>query len=172
MTEAIKELIRDIPDFPKPGILFKDITPLLADPKQFPRAIDLIARQFQNKGIDHVVCVEARGFIVGTPLAYKLGAGLVPVRKPGKLPYQTVRTTYELEYGAGSLEMHTDALKPGAQVLIADDLLATGGTTAAAIDLVKKLKAEVVGIAVLVELLFLQGRARLAGFDLFSLIQY
>lgn len=172
MIEAIKELIRDIPDFPKPGILFKDITPLLADPTQFPHAIDLIARQFQNKGIDHVVCVEARGFIVGTPLAYKLGAGLVPVRKPGKLPYQTVRTTYELEYGTDSLEMHTDALKPGARVLIADDLLATGGTTAAAIDLVKKLKAEVVGVAVLVELLFLQGRARLAGFDVYSLIQY
>lgn len=172
MPQAIRKLIRDIPDFPKPGILFKDITPLLVDGKAFHRAIDLIAEHYQGKRIEQVVCVEARGFILGAPLAYKLGAGLVPVRKPGKLPYQTLQTTYELEYGSDTLEVHADAIPSGCTVLIADDLLATGGTVAAVVNLVEQLKGRIMGIAFLIELEFLKGRDKLKGHEVFSLLKY
>jgi adenine phosphoribosyltransferase len=172
MVPAIKKLIRDIPDFPKPGIIFKDITPLLVEGKAFHQAIDLIAAHYQGHKIDQVVCVEARGFILGAPLAYALGAGLVPVRKPGKLPYETIQTTYELEYGTDTLEIHADAIPSGCRVLIADDLLATGGTVAAVVKLVEQLKGKIVGISFLIELEFLKGRDKLKGYDVFSLLQY
>jgi len=172
VVDTIKEMVRDIPDFPKPGIVFKDITPLLAKPDRFYQAIDMIAEQYKGKSIDQVVCVEARGFILGSLLAYKLGAGIVPVRKPGKLPHQTIQTTYALEYGTDTLEIHADAITPGNRILIVDDLLATGGTMAAAVDLIKKLKGDIVGIAFLIELKFLKGHEKLEGQNVFSLIQY
>lgn len=172
MTQTIKELIRDIPDFPKPGIIFKDITPLLVEGKAFRRAIDMIAERYQDRKIEQVVCVEARGFILGAPLAYKLGAGLVPVRKPGKLPYETIQTTYELEYGTDTLEIHADAIPSGCNVLIADDLLATGGTIGAVVKLVDQMKGKIAGIAFLIELEFLKGREKLKGYDVFSLLKY
>jgi adenine phosphoribosyltransferase len=172
MLQTIKKLIRDIPDFPKPGIVFKDITPLLVEGKEFHRAIDLIAEHYQGLKIDQVVCVEARGFILGAPLAYKLGAGLVPVRKPGKLPYETIQTTYDLEYGTDTLEIHRDAIPSGCNVLIADDLLATGGTVSAVVKLVEKLKGKIVGISFLIELEFLKGREKLAGHNVFSLLKF
>jgi len=172
MPNTIKQFIRDIPDFPKPGIIFKDITPLLVEGKAFHRAIDMIAEHYQGKKIEQIVCVEARGFILGAPLAYKLGAGLVPVRKPGKLPYETIQTTYELEYGTDTLEIHADAIPNGCNVLIADDLLATGGTVSAVVKLVEQLKGNIVGIAFLIELEFLKGREKLVGQDVFSLLQY
>ena len=172
MTQAIKQLIRNIPDFPKPGISFKDITPLLVEGEYFHRAIDLIAEHYRGRKIDQVVCVEARGFILGAPLAYKLGAGLVPVRKPGKLPYETIQTTYELEYGTDTLEIHADAIPSGCNVLIADDLLATGGTVSAVVKLVEQLKGTIVGISFLIELEFLKGRNKLQGHDVFSLLKY
>lgn len=172
MLHTIKKLIRDIPDFPKPGILFKDITPLLVDGEAFHRAIDLIAEQYQGKRVEQVVCVEARGFILGAPLAYRLGAGLVPVRKPGKLPYETIQTTYELEYGSDTLEVHTDSIPSGCNVLIADDLLATGGTVAGVVKLVEQLKGKIVGISFLIELEFLKGREKLKGHEVFSLLKY
>lgn len=170
--ERIKALIRDIPDFPKPGILFKDITPLLADPVAFRRVIETLSDHYRNQRIDQVVCVEARGFLIGAPLAYKLGAGIVPVRKPGKLPYDCVSATYALEYGTDMLQMHRDALQTGSRVLIADDVLATGGTTAGVVDLIQKVGGEVAGVAVLMELMFLKGRERLKGQEVFSLLQY
>ena len=172
MTNVIKDLIRDIPDFPKPGIIFKDITPLLVNGQAFHRAVDLIAAHYRDTPIDQIVCVEARGFIMGAPLAYKLGAGLVPVRKPGKLPAETIQTTYELEYGTDTLEIHADAIPEGGNVLIADDLLATGGTVAGVVKLLGQLKANIVGVAFLIELEFLKGRDKLKGFDIFSLIRY
>ena len=172
MPQALKGMIRDIPDFPKPGIVFKDITPLLVEGRQFHRAIDMIAENYQNKKIEQVVCVEARGFILGAPLAYRLGAGIVPVRKPGKLPAQTIQTTYELEYGTDTLEIHADAIPAGCRVLVADDLLATGGTVAGVVKLVEQLKGHIVGIAFLIELEFLKGRAKLAGHEVYSLIKY
>jgi len=171
-VERIKALIRDIPDFPKPGILFKDITPLLADPVAFRRVIETLSDHYRNQRIDQVVCVEARGFLIGAPLAYKLGAGIVPVRKPGKLPYDCVSATYSLEYGTDMLQMHRDALQTGSRVLIADDVLATGGTTAGVVDLIQKGGGEVAGVAVLMELMFLKGRERLKGQEVFSLLQY
>jgi len=172
MPNTIKQFIRDIPDFPKPGIIFKDITPLLVEGKAFHRAIDMIAEHYQGKKIEQIVCVEARGFILGAPLAYKLGAGLVPVRKPGKLPYETIQTTYEVEYGTDTLEIHADAIPNGCNVLIADDLLATGGTVSAVVKLVEQLKGNIVGIEFLIELEFLKGRETLVGQDVFSLLQY
>jgi adenine phosphoribosyltransferase len=172
MSHAIKDLIRDIPDFPKPGIVFKDITPLLVQGKSFHRAIDMIAEHYQDQQIEQVVCVEARGFILGAPLAYRLGAGIVPVRKPGKLPYQTIQTSYELEYGSDTLEIHADAIPSGCKVLIADDLLATGGTVAGVVKLVEQLKGHIVGISFLIELEFLKGRDKLKGYDIFSLLKY
>ena len=170
--EELKQYIRDIPDFPKKGIIFKDITTLLKDGKKFKEAIDSMAKIFRGKEVDVVVGIEARGFIIAGALSYRLGAGMVPVRKKGKLPYLTYRSTYELEYGTDTLEIHQDAIKPGDKVLIVDDLLATGGTTEAVIELIKKLNGEIVEIAYLIELTFLKGRERLKNYPVFSLIKY
>ncbi|MBM4319403.1 MAG: adenine phosphoribosyltransferase [Deltaproteobacteria bacterium] len=159
--ETIRRTIRDIPDFPKPGILFRDITPLLASPLLFAEAVDALARPFLDRGVQKVVGMESRGFIFGAPVALRLGAGFVPVRKPGKLPYSTRRVTYQLEYGSDSLEIHADAIQPGEKVLIIDDLLATGGTAAATLELVRSLDGVVVGMAFLVELAVLEGRKQL-----------
>ena len=168
----LRERIREIPDFPKPGILFYDITTLLKDPKAFRRSIELLTEPYQDKQIDIVVGMESRGFIFSAPMAYQLGAGFVPVRKLGKLPAETVSVEYALEYGTNTLEVHKDALMPGQRVLIVDDLLATGGTVLGTIDLVQQLKGEVAGLAFLVELLFLKGRERLGGHDVYSVVQY
>ncbi len=170
--EELKKLIRDIPDFPKKGVLFRDITPLLSDGKAFKKAIDAIGDRFIDKKVDVVVGVEARGFIMGAALAYKLGAGVILIRKPGKLPYNTHKVMYELEYGTDSLEIHADAIKPGQNILIADDLLATGGTVKGVTDLVKKFDCNIVGLAFLIELEFLKGRERLKDYEVFSLIKY
>lgn len=172
MVDELRDKIRDIPDFPKKGILFKDVTPLLSDGRVFRKAIDRIGERYSAKDIDLVVGVEARGFIMGAALAYKLGAGVILVRKPGKLPYKTHQTIYELEYGTDTLEIHQDAIKPGERVIICDDLLATGGTVLAAIDLVKKLKGEIVEIDFLIELSFLKGREKLKDYNVFSLLQF
>ncbi|MDP8265613.1 MAG: adenine phosphoribosyltransferase [Candidatus Aceula meridiana] len=168
----LEKFIRDIPDFPKKGIIFKDITTLLSDPKAFRQAVDAMAKGFKNKKIDYVVSVEARGFIFGSALAYKLNAGFVPVRKKGKLPSKTKSVTYDLEYGTDTLEIHSDAIKKGACVLIVDDLLATGGTVSATAKLLKGFRAKIVGIAFLIELDFLNGRKNLKGFPITSLIHY
>ena len=168
----LKTLIRDVPDFPKKGIIFKDITTLLREGKEFREAIDEISSEYINKKIDTVVSIEARGFIIGSALAYRLQAGVVLVRKKGKLPWHTHQTTYELEYGTDTLEIHQDAIKPDGKVLIVDDLLATGGTAGAAIDLVERLKGQIVGIAFLIELVFLKGREKLKDYPVFSLIKY
>ncbi len=170
--EELKRIIRDIPDFPKKGIVFKDITTLLADGKSFHRMIDLIAHRYLGRQIDQVVGVEARGFLLGSALAYKLGTGVTLVRKPGKLPYKTRRKTYELEYGTDTLEIHEDAFQPGARIIVADDLLATGGTMAAVVDLVGELGAEVVECAFMAELEFLKGRKRLPDGKVFSLLKF
>ena len=170
--EGLRQKIRDIPDFPKKGILFKDITPLLADGKAFRAAIDHIAERFSDQKIDLVIGVEARGFIIAAALAYKLQAGTTLIRKPGKLPHKTHSATYALEYGSDALEIHQDAVLPGQRILVVDDLLATGGTITAALDLIARLGGKVVGVAFLVELSFLQGRTRLRGHEVFSLIQF
>jgi len=170
--DDLKEIIRSIPDFPKKGILFRDITTLLQNGRQFRRAIDTLAEHFQGKKIDKIVAVESRGFIIASPLAYKLNAGFIPVRKKGKLPYRTVEATYDLEYGTDTLQMHADAFQPGANILIVDDLLATGGTAKATIDLVEKLKGKVVGICFLIELTDLKGREKLKGYKVLSIIKY
>lgn len=182
----LKSYIRDIPDFPKEGIVFKDITPLLKNGSKFRQAVDLMADEFsasargakggsasggKNKNIDVVVSVESRGFIFGATLAYKFGVGLVPIRKRGKLPYKTHSITYDLEYGKDTLEIHQDAVKKGDRVLIVDDLLATGGTTRAVIDLVEKLGGEIAGIAFLIELTALKGREKLKDYPVISLIK-
>ncbi len=172
MVEDLKKSIRDVPDFPKPGILFKDITTLCKDPVMFQRMVDLLAHRYVGKGIDLVVGIEARGFVVGAALAYKLGAGVVLVRKPGKLPHKTHTASYTLEYGTDTLEIHQDAIEKGQRVIIADDLLATGGTAGAVADLVSKMGAEIVECAFIVELNDLNGREKLGGHDVFSLIQY
>ena len=176
MTQEIindlKSKIRDVPDFPKPGVVFKDITPLLADAQAFRSALDLLGDRYQGQGVDVVVGVEARGFIVGSALAYKLGAGHVIIRKAGKLPFKTHRAIYQLEYGTDTLEIHKDAFHPGARVLIADDVLATGGTIAAAIDLVKKVGGEILELAFLVELTFLKGSEKIQDYPIFSVIKY
>jgi adenine phosphoribosyltransferase len=171
MAEQLKRLIRDIQDFPKPGILFKDLTPLLRDPAGFGRTVDMLASRYVGRKIDVVVGVEARGFVIGAALAYRLGAGVILIRKPGKLPYKTHRTIYELEYGTDSLEIHQDAISPGQRVVIADDLLATGGTINAAVRLVEQQGGSIVECAFLVELLFLNGREKV-GHPVHSLIQY
>ena len=174
MDEKYSDLsraIRDIPDFPKKGIIFKDITPLLANGALFHKAIDILAERYRDQKVDAVLGIESRGFILGAALAYRLGAGFCIVRKPGKLPYETRRASYQLEYGSDSLEIHSDAVKPGARVLVVDDLLATGGTAAAACDLVAALGAEVVECAFLIELAFLKGREKL-GCRAFSILQY
>jgi len=168
----LKSKIRDIPNFPKEGIIFKDITTLLKDPPAFRKAVDKIASFYQDEGIEKVVAVESRGFILGAPVAFKLGAGFIPVRKPGKLPSDIYEAKYELEYGTDTLTIHQDALTPGQRVLIVDDLLATGGTISATIELVKLLGGTIVGIAFLVELSELKGRNRLNGYNVLSLITY
>jgi len=168
----LKDCIRNIPDFPKPGILFRDITTLLKDKSAFKLAVDTLANKFKNKKIDAVVAVEARGFILGGAIAYKLGAGFVPVRKKGKLPAKTNAVTYDLEYGTDTLEMHHDAIKRGDKVLIVDDLLATGGTVEAVTELVKQLEGEIVGIAFLIELTDLKGVEKLKEYPVYSLIKY
>ena len=168
----LRALIRDIPDFPKPGIVFKDITPLLLDPRALDFAIGSIATYAKPKGVDFVVAAEARGFILGASIARELGAGFVPARKPGKLPHEVVTAEYILEYGIDVLEMHADALADGARVLIHDDLLATGGTAEALAELVERLGATVVGCAFLLELGFLDGRRRLGGRDVLALVTY
>ncbi|HKY10131.1 MAG TPA: adenine phosphoribosyltransferase [Candidatus Binatia bacterium] len=170
--DKIKRAIRDVPDFPKPGIVFKDITPLWADGSLFAKTIDLLAGRYQNQKIDTVLGIESRGFIVGAALAYRLGAGFSVVRKPGKLPYQTHKASYELEYGTDTLEIHVDALGPKARVVICDDLIATGGTAAATAELVSRLGGTVVECAFIVELSFLKGRDKLKKFGVFSLLQY
>ncbi len=169
---SLADSIRDVADFPKPGIIFKDITPLLGDPAAFRQAVDQLAEPFRGAGVELVVAAEARGFIFGGAVACELGAGFVPVRKPGKLPHQTAEETYELEYGTDALEIHTDAVRPGQRVLLLDDLLATGGTMLATVRLVEKLGAEVVGIVFLIELSFLAGREKLKDYRLVTLIQY
>jgi adenine phosphoribosyltransferase len=165
-------LIRDVPDFPQPGVLFKDITTLIKDGRAFRRVVDSITDSYRAAPIDVVVGVESRGFIFAAPIAYHLGAGFVPVRKPGKLPYESLRTEYELEYGANVLEVHRDAITPGQRVLIVDDVLATGGSAAATARLVEMLGGVVTGIAVVVELTFLNGRERLKDYALSSLIRF
>ena len=168
----LRDHIRDIPDFPKPGIVFKDITPLLGHPEAFGAAVDGLAVRFAGQGIETIAAAEARGFIFGGPLALALGAGFVPIRKPGKLPYATLALEYQLEYGTDRLEVHTDALAPGRRVLMIDDVLATGGTMRACCDLVRQTGAVVVACAFVIELTFLNGRQRLAPDEVFSLVQY
>jgi adenine phosphoribosyltransferase len=168
----LKSFIRDIPDFPKPGILFRDITPLLASPAAFRESIKQLAAPFRNRGIDAVVAAEARGFIFAAPLALELSAGFVPVRKPGKLPFDTHAFHYELEYGSDTLEMHVDGVSSGQTVLVVDDLLATGGTVQACCNLLDRVGAKVEGCAFLIELAALQGRAAIAPHEAFSLITY
>ena len=170
--ERAKQLIRDIPDFPQQGIVFKDITPLLADENAFSSVIDLIVVHYGRGNIDKVVGIEARGFILASPVAYHFGAGFVPVRKEGKLPWDTDREEYDLEYGTAVLEIHRDAIRPGERVLIVDDVLATGGTARATAQLVERLGGKVMGIACLIELSFLDGRKAVADYDFFSLITY
>jgi adenine phosphoribosyltransferase len=170
--ETLKAKIRHVPDFPKAGILFYDITTLLRDPAGFRLAIDSVAMPFQDKGISVVVGVESRGFIFGAAVADRIGAGFVPVRKVGKLPSERIRATYDLEYGTDSLEMHRDAVDAGQRVLIVDDLLATGGTAKATVDLVKQVGGVVVGLAFLIELVALNGRAKLAGETIHAVLQY
>jgi adenine phosphoribosyltransferase len=164
--------IRDIPDFPKPGILFKDITPLLASPEAFQETIRRMADHYRGRKIDAVVAAEARGFIFAAPLALELGAGFVPIRKPGKLPFDTHAFHYELEYGTDTLEIHIDGVSPGQNVLMVDDLLATGGTIAACCNLVEKLGAKVAGCCFLIDLAFLNGAKKIAPREVFSLIRY
>lgn len=168
----LKKAIRAIPDFPKAGINFRDITTLLKDKEAFKKAITMLAKKYRQENIDYVVAVEARGFILGGALAYKLGAGFIPVRKKGKLPGKTQSITYSLEYGADTLEIHEDAIAPGAKVLIVDDLLATGGTVKAACDLVKQLQAKITGILFLIELTDLKGKEKLKEYPVYSIIKF
>ena len=170
--DDLKALIREVPDFPKPGINFYDITTLLKHPEGFRRTIDALADEFRNTKVDTVIGIEARGFIFAPALAYHMGAGFVPVRKPGKLPSECASISYDLEYGQDALQIHRDAIGQGHRVIIADDLLATGGTARAVVDLVKELGGEVVGIVFVVELEFLPGRKKLEGYDVRSLIKY
>jgi len=170
--KQLKKRIRNIPDFPKKGIQFKDITTLLSDPSSFQRAIDLMAHRHFHEGIDAVVGVEARGFIMGAAMAYKLGTGVLLVRKQGKLPFRTVSATYDLEYGKDRLEIHADAIRPGMRVIVADDVLATGGTMAAVAGLLDKLGAEIVECCFLAELTDLKGREKLKGRKVFSLLKF
>ena len=167
---ALRRLVRDVPDFPQPGILFRDITPLLSNGAAFRTAVDALAAA--HRGVETVVAIESRGFILGAPVAYALGVGMVPVRKPGKLPRATTSADYALEYGTNTLQVHRDAVTPTQRVLIVDDVLATGGTAAATISLIQELGAEVAGVAVLIELSALGGRARLGDVPLVSLISY
>ncbi len=168
----LRDHIRDVPDFPKPGILFKDITPLLAHAGAFRATIDRLAEHFEGRGIEAVAAAEARGFLFGPPLALRLGLGFIPIRKPGKLPYSTVGVEYALEYGTDRLEVHSDALQPGRRILLLDDVLATGGTMVACRDLVRQAGAVVAAYAFVIELSFLGGRARLEPEEIFSVLTY
>jgi adenine phosphoribosyltransferase len=168
----LKDHIRDIPDFPQPGVVFKDITPLLSDVAAFRHVTDAIADHFAGTKVDKVLAIEARGFIVGAPVAYRFGAGFVPCRKAGKLPWQVEKEEYVLEYGTDLLEVHKDAISPGEQVLVVDDVLATGGTASAAVRLVERLGGQVVGMGFVIELAFLGGRSKLEGRDIVSLLTY
>jgi len=170
--EKIKSAIRNIPDFPQKGVMFRDITPVLADPVLFKGTIDILSERHARGGIDKVAAVDARGFIFGAAVALKLGAGFIPVRKKGKLPYKTIEESYDLEYGSATICMHTDALKPGEKILIVDDLLATGGTAAATAALVEKLGGKIAEIAFLIELVFFKGREKLAKHPVFSAIVF
>ena len=168
----LKAAVRDVPDFPKPGIVFKDITPVLNDPKLFRAAIDLFAKRHRDKGIRKIAVIDARGFIFGSALAYKLKAGVVPTRKKGKLPFQTFEESYDLEYGSATLAIHVDAFEPGEPVLLVDDLLATGGTAQASARLIERAGGRVAEIDFLVELAFLKGRQKLTGYEIFAPIVY
>lgn len=168
----LQKFIRDIPDFPKEGIVFKDITPLLADSKAFQFAIDMLCDKYVDSKVDYILGAEARGFIIAAAMAYKLDAGFIPARKPGKLPYNTTKEVYELEYGTDALEVHEDVIKKNDKVLVVDDVLATGGTAAAKTALVEKQGGKVLGPAFLIELTFLKGREKLTQYDVFSLIKY
>lgn len=170
--DDLKPLIREVPDYPKPGVLFYDLTTLLKDKQGFHLLVSRLCDHYRGKQIDLVTGIEARGFIFGPALAYALGAGFIPARKPNKLPSRTASVTYALEYGSDSLEVHVDAVRPGQTVLVCDDLLATGGTAAAAVKLLRQLGAQITGAAFAVELTFLNGRAKLPDVDVFSLIQY
>lgn len=172
LDTMVKGLIRDIPDYPKPGIIFKDITPLLAEPTAFARVTDAMSAPFAEAGVTHVVAIESRGFILGGPVAQKLGAGFIPVRKPGKLPHKTLRREYALEYGTDTLEIHADACVPPARVLIVDDVIATGGTAAATVQLVESLGVSVVGCSFLIGLSFLPGAERLGRTPHYSIVVY
>jgi len=168
----LKSKIRDIPDFPKPGIIFKDITTLLQDVDAFHLSVDMLAKQHHNNKIDKVVGIEARGFVFGAAVAYAMNAGFIIMRKPGKLPYKTIKQSYKLEYGTDEIEIHEDAVKSGDRILLVDDLLATGGTMAAAAQLITKTGGEIVGISFLIELTFLHGRDKLKGYNIHSVIKY
>ncbi len=170
--EWLKEIIKNVPDFPKQGIMFRDITPLLQDVQVFDKIIAALSQQYRDNQVDTIIAAEARGYIFGGALARQLGAGFIPVRKSGKLPRQTISATYELEYGSDTLMMHRDALRPGERVLLFDDLLATGGTMRACLDLVEQLQGEVIGCAFVIELAYLGGRGKLAPHEVFSLVIY
>jgi adenine phosphoribosyltransferase len=170
--DELRRIIRDVPDFPKTGIVFKDITPVLADPEAFKKAIDAMAESLSGHRFDLLVGIESRGFIFAAALAYALGKGKVPVRKPGKLPAKTVQVSYELEYGTDRLEIHEDAIRPGQSVVIVDDVLATGGTARGTASLVEKVGGEIVALSFFIELEFLKGREKLSGFDVRSVLSY
>jgi adenine phosphoribosyltransferase len=172
LSSAVQAAIRDVPDFPKPGILFKDITPVLSDGALFAQIIDHLADRYGGRNLTQIVAIESRGFLFGTALAYRLGIGVVPVRKPGKLPYESISVDYALEYGSDTLEMHVDALEHHDNVVVIDDLLATGGTASAAVELVAQSGANIEEIAFLVELDFLGGRAKLAGNEIHSIVSF
>jgi len=172
LEERLKCVIRDVPDWPKEGIIFKDITTLLKDPEAFKLAVDALADRYRDRGVNYVASVEARGFILGAPVAYLIGAGFVPIRKPGKLPYETRREEYELEYGTDAVEVHVDAFGPGDRVVVCDDLLATGGTARATARLIEICGAKVEAFVFLVELDFLAGRDKLREYEVFSIIHY
>jgi len=171
-ADELKALIRDVPGFPQPGIIFRDITPVLADRKVFSEIVEMMSRHWMDKKVDRVAAIEARGFIPGAAIALRLGAGFIPIRKAGKLPWKVLSHSYQLEYGTDQLDIHADAIAPGERVLIVDDVLATGGTAAAAVELVRMLKSEVIGIQVLIELAALGGRERLPGIDVVSELVY
>ena len=171
-NSLLEKSIRSIPDFPKPGILFRDVTTLIQNKEAFKKSVDLLAKKYKGKGFDKVVGVEARGFIFGAAVAHKIGAGFVPVRKKGKLPYKTISTTYELEYGTDTLEIHQDAIIPGEKILIIDDLLATGGTVKAVIELIKQLGGKVAGIGFVIELVDLNGKDKFKEYPVYSLVKF
>ena len=171
-NSLLEKSIRNIPDFPKPGILFRDVTTLIQNKDALKKAVDLLSKKYKGKGFDKVVAVEARGFIFGSAVAYKIGAGFVPVRKKGKLPFKTISATYELEYGTDTLEIHKDAIKPGEKILIIDDLLATGGTVKAVTELVNQLGGSILSIGFVIELVDLKGRDKLKNYPVFSLIKF